>query len=455
MYNNSITEKRFQKLTVMKNIKSILKISVPAAFEQLLLIMTGVINMMIVGRINNDVLIAVSTCTQIFNIIQAVFTGLSVGAAVKIARSFYINKVSNAEKTMYHIVIINIVLGILFSTLLFFEGEPILSFLFSNVTEEIIVLMNKYIMITLMCIPFMGIDCAISASLRGAGDAKTPFLLTFVFDAVNVFLAYFFVYILKLGITGIALSFLVSKILVGISKLIMVSSQHIMTPIKLNISSGFSFTYASDIFSYGSITMIEQLSLQMSYLGMQIITTHISSIAMGAYQIANSTINIVYSITAGFEAAAITIVGSFLGKGDSNGARSSARSILFLTEFSSVLTGALMFIFSSQFMSLFSNDTELIGIGIKFLRILIIYIPLTSLFQGVAGTIKTGGKSFYILIFNTVGPWFIRLPFAYYLCVVRKMDIYGLMAALFLDYTFRAVLNFVIYKRNLWMSPAK
>ena len=193
--------------------------------------------------------------------------------------------------------------------------------------------------------------------------------------------------------------------------------------------------------------MLEQFMLQIGFLGMQVITSHIGKEAIGAYQVANSTINLVYSITFGFETAAVTLVGALLGQNEKERARTEAKSILFLSEAVTCVAGVVLYIFSRQFMSVFSTDKTLVDAGIYILHILILFIPVTSMFQGISGTLKTGGRVVVVLVLNIVGPWMVRIPLAYILCVKCSMGINGLMGGLFADYLVRAICYYISFRR--------
>ena len=434
-----------------ESFKEIMTIAVPAAAEKLLLLFTGMVSMIIVGRLNSDTLVAVSMCNTIYGIIQAVFMGLSLGATIHIARQFGTNDKHAAENTMFHIIIINTAIGILFLFLLLFGGRSIIGMLFKNLDENVINLTFLFIEITLASVPFIGIDCAISASLRGTGNARLPLNLTIIVNVINIAIGYVTVHIIGIGIYGAALAFLISRTFGGLIRLFFVLNKKTDVELKLIGRHPFSFEKIKHIFSCGGITMLEQFMLQIGFLGMQVITSHIGKEAIGAYQVANSTINLLYSITFGFETAAVTLVGALLGQNEKERARTEAKSILFLSEAVTCVAGVVLYIFSRQFMSVFSTDKTLVDAGIYILHILILFIPVTSMFQGISGTLKTGGRVVVVLVLNIVGPWMVRIPLAYILCVKCSMGINGLMGGLFADYLVRAICYYISFRREKWL----
>ena len=101
---------------------------------------------------------------------------------------------------------------------------------------------------------------------------------------------------------------------------------------------------------------------------------------------------------------------------------------------------------------IFSSDPELISNGIPILRILLLFVPLTSFFQGIQGAIKTGGRAAIVLLLNLISPWLIRIPIAYFLCVYCNLGILGLMAGLLVDYLVRDICYFIEFRKEKWLN---
>jgi len=434
------------------SLKEISNIAVPASVEKSLLLLTSMISTIIVGRINSDTLVAVSMCNTLYTALQAIFIGLSIGATVHIARQYGVKDIEAAESTMFYIVMINAVIGVILSIILWIFGKDIICLLFNQLDDNVIKLALLFLKITLVSLPFMGIDFAISASLRGAGNAKLPLKLTLIVNVINIALAYFSVYVLGYGISGVAFAFLISRCLGGVIRLILVLNKRFDLELHIRKLHKFSIDKFTAIFSCGSVTMFEKFAIDMCFLGMTVITSHISKEAVGAYQLANNGLNIVYAITFGLENSAITVVGSYLGKKDLKMAKISAGNIFFVTEAITCFIGLIFFIFAKPFISIFSTDNDMIKEGIKMLRLMVFTIPLTSIFQAITGTLKTGGKAIYVMIFGIASPWLVRIPTAYLLCVKCNLGIYGLVIGFASDYVVRSTAYMISYFRKSWLT---
>ena len=153
----------------------LIRLAAPAAMERLLLLFGGLISMMIAGKIGGQTLVAVSMCNTLFDIIQAVFIGLSVGSTILITRNVGCGHMELPRRITAHSIGLNLFLGIGIMLTLVLLGKNIITVLFRNLTDAVIEQSVQYLRITVWCIPFIGIDVALSAAMRGIGDMKTPF----------------------------------------------------------------------------------------------------------------------------------------------------------------------------------------------------------------------------------------------------------------------------------------
>lgn len=443
-----------EKLPLQENTAEILKLAVPAALERLLLLFSGILGMMIAGKINNQTLVAVSMCNTIFDIVQAVFLGLSLGATIQITRFVSLKNHKMTGTIAAQSIVIACSVGIAVAGVFLGAGSNIIQALFKNLSDQVVADCVKYLNIGLWCLPFMGVDIALSSCMRAIGDAKTPFVMTMMANGVQILLAWVLTSIFKMGLVGMAIAFLIARITGAILRIVAISKRNRFPELSLKGNLRPQMTIIKNILRNGSVTMTEQLMLQLGFLGMQLITSHIDTDMVGAYQIANSTISIVYAITFGFETAQLILIGNRLSVYDNEGAWAIGKKSFFMTEIISCVIAGIMALFSGAFLRLFSDDPVMIENAKIILWILALLVPITSAYQGVTGALKVGGQAPVVLVLNLVGPWCIRIPLAYLLCVLRRMGLTGLMLGLFADYSFRAVFYLVTFYRKRWIKQS-
>lgn len=115
--------------------------------------------MMIAGKIGGQTLVAVSMCNTLFDIIQAVFIGLSVGSTILITRNVGCGHMELPRRITAHSIGLNLFLGIGIMLTLVLLGKNIITVLFRNLTDAVIEQSVQYLRITVWCIPFIGDRC--------------------------------------------------------------------------------------------------------------------------------------------------------------------------------------------------------------------------------------------------------------------------------------------------------
>ena len=105
---------------------NILKISVPAAMETLLMGVIGLIDTMMVGSLGTESLAAVSICQQPIFITLAAAFGLSAGITAIVARRKGEQNQEDARKTMRQAMLVCFIVGLVFCVLSILLARPFL-----------------------------------------------------------------------------------------------------------------------------------------------------------------------------------------------------------------------------------------------------------------------------------------------------------------------------------------
>ena len=189
-------------------------------------------------------------------------------------------------------------------------------------------------------------------------------------------------------------------------------------------------------FIYSSKNLIRQIKLGLPIGAQEVIAMTGFAIfykiigSIGTIQLATSEVilNIAHASfmpAVGVGMAASTLVGKYLGEEKPDNAELAIWSAL---KWALLIMGSMgiLFIFGPQWViSIFSNDPEIIRLGIPCLQI----IGVLQFFDGIGLTlffVLTGaGNTRFPAIINMTTCWFLFLPLSYYLSIYLKMGIIG------------------------------
>lgn len=178
-------------------------------------------DMIIVGRVlGKDALAAVGATGSVTFLFFALCNGIGSGGGVITSQFFGQGDEVKVKKCIANTGYIMIVFPTLIGILAFALARPILTFLKTDplVLEESI----NYMRIICLGIVFVSLYNYASSMLRALGDSLTPFIFLFISCIINIGLDIYFVYYLKLGVSGAAYATVIAQILSGLGCLIFV-----------------------------------------------------------------------------------------------------------------------------------------------------------------------------------------------------------------------------------------
>jgi multidrug resistance protein, MATE family len=244
--------------------------------------------------------------------------------------------------------------------------------------------------------------------MRGAGDSRTPMLVTLVANIVNVGLAYSLIYgnfgLPMLGAVGSAWAAFLSR---GLALLLLVAVLW-RGRNGVSIAGGNwrpSWPVARQVLNLGIPASLEQILLASAFLVLTILVAQLGTDTLAAQRIAMSALSFSFLPGIGFGLAATALVGQSIGGRRLSTASGVARIATTWAVIWMSTIAALAFIFAPQVMRIFTSDPNVIQIGANALRV----VALTQPFWGVgmvqSGALRGTGDTRFPLIIGSAGIW--------------------------------------------------
>lgn len=197
-------------LTEGNLLKTLLYFSVPFLIANILQSLYGAADLFVVGRYcGSDSVAAVSTGTQVTQIVTSLASGLTLGGTILIGESMGSRQYETARKTIGTMLTIFAGVAIVLTIVMLAFERPLLYLL--HTPEESFALTVQYITICLAGNIFICGYNAISAILRGCGDSVRPMVFVGFSCAVNIALDFILVKYFGLGVRGTALATVISQ----------------------------------------------------------------------------------------------------------------------------------------------------------------------------------------------------------------------------------------------------
>lgn len=142
--------------------------------------------------------------------------GVATGATALVSRSFGARKFEEANYNCNQAAILGALAGTA-STLLMLVSARFLLGTLLDLSPQALESAMQYIRVSAWIAVFSGAIFALNASLRGAGDTRTPFLLMLVIDGLTIVLSYCFITYWGMGIDGLGWGALIPWIIGAVS----------------------------------------------------------------------------------------------------------------------------------------------------------------------------------------------------------------------------------------------
>lgn len=190
--------------------KVILYVGTPLALYQGLAVLFTILDTMMASHISKESVSAVAYLAQLNLLLSSVGGGLAVGAGIQISRAYGEGDFLLVRKRVSSLYAISLALGLLILALILpFTG----SFLrLAGTPEELIAVGGEYFSVQLFVMVVNFLNGVYIAVERARGNARRIFLLNIAVILVKLSLTAFFVYILKSGLTMIAVASLCSEL---------------------------------------------------------------------------------------------------------------------------------------------------------------------------------------------------------------------------------------------------
>ena len=288
--------------------------------------------------------------------------------------------------------------------------------------------------------PFIALYSAGAAIFRSMGNSKISMRISMIKNVVNVIGNAICIYGLKMGVEGVAIPTVVSRIVGAILILIPAcdSRQELSIDLKnlLHIHGGMM----RKIVHIGIPTAFENSLFQLGRTLVTSMVTAFGTVHIAANATANSITAIVIIISQGMSLGVITVIGQCLGAHDTEQAKYYAKKLLLWCYVSQGLIQALLLIFQDQAIGLYSNlSPDTIELTKKLMTVhLVCAIPMYPVSFMLPNALRAANDGKYTMTVSLLSMALCRIAMSWVLCTQMKWGALGIWVAMVMDWVFRS-----------------
>ncbi len=197
-------------LTQGSILKTLFVFAIPFLLANVLQSLYGAVDLFVVGQYcDARSVAAVSTGTQVTQIITSLVSGLTLGSTIIIGKYMGQKQYDRVRKTIGTTLTVFFFVAIALTVIMLALKRPLLMLL--KTPQESFELTVMYVTICMLGNVFICGYNAISAILRGYGDSTRPMIFVGIACVLNIVLDFVFVKYCGLGVSGTALATVISQ----------------------------------------------------------------------------------------------------------------------------------------------------------------------------------------------------------------------------------------------------
>ena len=184
---------------------------VPLFFEQLLVMLVGIVDTFIISYVGEAAVSGVSLVNSFNTIFIYLFTALASGGAVVISQYIGNKDQKNSVRSSSQLLMFSTLFSIVLAIFVLIFHKPILTALFGKVDADVMAACVTYIKISAYSYPFIAIYNAGAALYRSMTKTKTTMYISIWSNLINIVGNCIGVFVLNAGVAGVAVPSLIAR----------------------------------------------------------------------------------------------------------------------------------------------------------------------------------------------------------------------------------------------------
>jgi putative MATE family efflux protein len=395
-------------------LKKLVWFMVPVLGALILQAAYGAVDLLVVGRFGSTSgLSAVSTGSQVLNLVTFVVTQLAMGITVLIARYLGEKKPENIPSVLGGAVLVFAMISVVLCFLLVGFAKPIS--LLMQAPEESLDLTVSYVRICGVGIFFIVAYNLLSAIFRGLGDSKSPLLFVLVACVVNIVGDLVLVAVFRLDAAGAAIATVAAQAISVICAVIILLKKDL--PFTLKKQDFRLNLQCRKFLKIGLPLALQECLTQLSFLALCAFVNRLGLEASSGYGVASKIVNFAMLIPSALMQSMASFVSQNVGAGNPKRAKQSMFTGIGVGLGFGCIVFALVMLKGDVLAGFFSTDAGVIQKGFDYLKGFGLETIVTAVLFSMIGYFNGNQKTLWVMIQGLVQTLLVRLPLAYFMSI--------------------------------------
>lgn len=267
--------------------KQLYKLIIPLIIEQILAVTVGMADIIMVSNAGEAAISGVSIVDTLNVLLITIFSALATGGAVVAAQFLGHKDNEKARKSGEQLLIVTTTISVVIMIIALLGNYQILRTIYGDIDSKIMKNATTYFFITALSFPFLAIYNSCAALFRAMGNSKVSMTVSWIMNIINLVGNAYFIFVLHMGVAGVAIPTLVSRAVAAIIILILIRNEKNPIYIKHLHKIRFDLKIIKRILNIGVPNGLENSMFQIGKILVQGLITSFGAIAISANAVAN------------------------------------------------------------------------------------------------------------------------------------------------------------------------
>lgn len=414
----------------------------------------GAVDLLVVGRFGSTSgLSAVSTGSQVLNLVTFVVVQFAMGITVLIARYLGEKKPEKIGAVIGGGAIVFTIISVVLFIVMVCFAHPIS--ILMQAPEEAVDLTASYVRICGGGIFFIVVYNLLSAIFRGLGDSKSPLLFVLVACIVNVIGDLALVAGLHMDAAGAAIATVSAQALSVVFAVVLLIKKEL--PFSIARKDFRLNPQCKKFLKIGLPLALQEFLTQVSFLALCAFVNRLGLEASSGYGVACKIVNFAMLVPS----ALMQSMASFVSQNIGAGKKKRAKKSMFTGIGVGLVVGCLVFalvIFKGDMLAgFFTTDAAVIENGYAYLKGFALETIVTAILFSMVGYFNGNNKTIWVMTQGLIQTLLVRLPLAYFMSIQPNASLAKIGLAAPISTMVGVVLNigFYVYLNRVEQKSGK
>lgn len=427
--------------------RQIFRLIWPLLVEQLLSVLVGMVDVLMVAFVGEAAVSGVSLVDSINHLVLQFLFAMTAGGTVVCAKYIGGGDYASARKSGGQLVSVTTFVLLLLAIVMLCGGESILRVLFGTVAPEVMRDAEIYMRFTAVSFPFLAVYHSAASIFRAEGNTRLSMMVSFGMNLLNIGGDMLCIFGFGMGVEGVAIPTLLSRLVAAVAICVFLQAPENALRIENFGQCKPSGSILREILSIGIPGGVESSLFNVGKVLLQSLVSTLGTASIAAYAVAGNLVTYLYLPGNALGAAMMTIVGQCRGAGEAGQAKYYAK-LLVLLNYAVLLPICAAMIFGKSFwVGLYhlSPQSSFYAEGLLVAHSLAMIIwPVAFLLPYYFRAI---GRAVLPMAVAISAMAVFRLGFAYLFVDGMGKDVLWIWYAMFLDWIFRLVVFGVAFRK--------